>query len=180
MGPVSRSRSLSSGARSRDPLAPLYGTTGVFADSVFKQPKAFPRQVFARVATSHCPLSDRGRRESRAPTAPAAPCAMVVKNAHGFDRYSRDIPAFPAQWSYGLYVLSPVSGLCCHRCRTCHRAGRIDARVAAPGPHDFAVRCERFRLASKARLTPQRPSPPAPTCRDDHDTPLRRHGMGGG
>src|SRR5262245_54586378 len=32
---------------------------------------------------------------------------MVAKNAHGFDRYSRDIPAFPAQWFYGLYVLSP-------------------------------------------------------------------------
>jgi hypothetical protein len=28
-------------------------------------------------------------------------------NAHGFDRYSRDIPAFPARWLYGLYVLSP-------------------------------------------------------------------------
>jgi hypothetical protein len=30
-----------------------------------------------------------------------------VKDAHGFDRYSRDIPAFPAQWFDGLYVLSP-------------------------------------------------------------------------
>jgi hypothetical protein len=24
-------------------------------------------------------------------------------------------PAFPAQWFYGLYVLSPVTGLFCHR-----------------------------------------------------------------
>ena len=32
---------------------------------------------------------------------------MVDENAHGLDRYSRDIPAFPAQWFYGLYVLSP-------------------------------------------------------------------------
>ena len=31
----------------------------------------------------------------------------VDKNAHGFDRYSQDIPAFPTQWLYGLYVLSP-------------------------------------------------------------------------
>ena len=31
----------------------------------------------------------------------------IVKNAHGFDRYSRGNPAFPAQWFYGLYVLSP-------------------------------------------------------------------------
>jgi hypothetical protein len=26
-----------------------------------------------------------------------------------------DHPAFPAQWFYGLYVLSPVTGLFCHR-----------------------------------------------------------------
>src|SRR4051812_25706121 len=31
-------------------------------------------------------------------------------------RYNRDIPAFPAQWLYGLYELSPVSGVDCHRC----------------------------------------------------------------
>ena len=42
------------------------------------------------------------------------------------------------------FVLSPVSGLCCHRCRPRNEAGRIDARVAAPGPHDFAVRYRRF------------------------------------
>src|SRR5262245_36667405 len=36
---------------------------------------------------------------------------MGSKNAHGFDRYSQDIPAFPAQWFGGLYVLSPVSSL---------------------------------------------------------------------
>src|ERR1700752_2762855 len=61
------------------------------------------------------------------------------KNAHGFDRYSRDIPAFPAQWLYGLYVLSPVSGLFCHR-RQRDTSRQLDATVAAPGPHDFAVR----------------------------------------
>ena len=55
----------------------------------------------------------RGRREGRAPAAPVDP----VRGAHGHpvcDRhtgkgyeYSQDIPAFPAQWFYGLYVLSP-------------------------------------------------------------------------
>src|SRR6478672_9315689 len=53
------------------------------------------------------PLFDRGRRESRALTAPAAPCANGRKNAHGLDRYSRDIPAFPAQWLYGLLRALP-------------------------------------------------------------------------
>jgi hypothetical protein len=28
---------------------------------------------------------------------------------------SRNRPAFPAQWFYGLYVISPVTRLCCHR-----------------------------------------------------------------
>jgi len=88
--------------------------------------RVFPRQVFTRVVQSRWPSAIRGRRESRAPTAPASPCAMGSKNAHGFDRYSRDIPAFPAQWFDGLYVLSPVSGLYCHRCRT--RTGRTDRR----------------------------------------------------
>ena len=46
----------------------------------------------------------------------------------------------PREWLYGLYVLSPVSGLYCHRCRR-DTSRQIDARVAAPGPHDFAVRC---------------------------------------
>src|SRR5205085_8989109 len=48
---------------------------------------------------------------------PQATVCNGRKNAHGFDRYSRDIPTFPAQWLYGLYVLSPVSGLFCHRRR---------------------------------------------------------------
>ena len=63
-------------------------------------------------------------------------------------RSSRDIPAFPTQWLYGLYVLSPVSGVCCHRCLR-DTSRKIDATVAAPGPHDFAVRCKRSRPAEE-------------------------------
>jgi hypothetical protein len=37
-----------------------------------------------------------------------------------------------------------VSGVFCHRRRR-DILRRLDATVAAPGPHDFAVRCERFR-----------------------------------
>jgi len=37
-------------------------------------------------------------------------------------------------------VLSPVSGLFCHR-RQRDTSRQLDARVAASGPHDFAVRC---------------------------------------
>ena len=96
-------------------------------------------------AISFAPSSNRGRRESRAPTAPAAPCAMgSEKNAHGFDRYSRDIPAFPAQWLYGLLRALPGERPLLSPLPRQHGPAGIDARVAAPGPHDFAVRRQRF------------------------------------
>src|ERR1043165_971200 len=82
------------------------------------------------------------------------------------------MPAFPAQWVDSLYVLSPVSGVDCHRCRTCHRAGRIDARVAAPGPHDFAVRCGVFACTVCTALTPQASIATRATLRDDRETSL--------
>jgi len=37
------------------------------------------------------------------------------------------------------FVLSPVTGLCCHR-RHADRSAQLDASVGASGPHDFAVR----------------------------------------
>src|SRR5262245_44657509 len=52
-----------------------------------------------------------------------------------------------------------------------HRQGRIDARVAAPGPHDFAVRCERF-VGRRTRLTPQASIATRATFRDDREAPL--------
>src|SRR5205814_4445545 len=145
-------------------------------DLVFKQPKTFPRRDFARVVQIRRPSSNRGRRESRAPTAPAAPCAKTATNAHGFDRYSQDIPAFPAQWFDGLLralpgerpLLSP----------SLHGTyQQLDARVAAPGPHDFAVRRERFVRCK--HLTPQRPSQPAPRSVTIAKRPSRWRGLGG-
>src|SRR3981189_279414 len=64
------------------------------------------------------------------------------------------------------FVLSPVTGLVCHR----HRQNcfpRLDASVGASGPHDFAV--PKSTLSSLA--------PPASTAsctnvRDDRETPL--------
>jgi hypothetical protein len=79
------------------------------------------------------------------PGTPGFPCAMVLTVS---------------------FVLSPVTGLFCHRrlrVTTC----KLDASVGASGPHDFAVRVSAARLAS-----PKRPSHPAPNVRDDRDTPL--------
>jgi len=123
-------------------------------------------------------LSFRGRRESRAPAAPAIHRVRCVakENAHGFDRYSQDIPAFPAQWVDGLYAVAPVSGVDCHRCRP-KQSGRIDATVAAPGPCDFAVR--------SPRLVGERSPDAASVHRNPHRrnvttrfAPSWRHGLG--
>jgi hypothetical protein len=43
----------------------------------------------------------------------------------------------------------------------------LDPSVGGPGPHDFAVRISRARLAQRTR-----PSHPAPNVRDDRETPL--------
>jgi hypothetical protein len=66
------------------------------------------------------------------------------------------------------FVLSPVTGLSCHR-HWRNYLRQLDASVGAPGPHDFAVRgwcCSSIAL----------PRPPHPTAhvRDDHETPLER------
>src|SRR2546421_4744706 len=54
----------------------------------------------------------------------------------------------------------------------------LDASIAAPGPHDFAVRLGVFVRREKSRLTPKRPPHSGPTHRDDRETPLVWAGMG--
>jgi hypothetical protein len=88
--------------------------------------------------------ASRGRRESRALDAPAVPCAksaqkstrvkLQVQPRHpGFPRAMvlRLIRTLPGEAAF----LAPVAG---------GNSRPRSARVAAPGPHDFAVRCRRF------------------------------------
>jgi hypothetical protein len=42
------------------------------------------------------------------------------------------------------FVLSPVTGLSCHR-RLAENSAKLDASVGASGPHDFAVRISIIR-----------------------------------
>jgi hypothetical protein len=85
-------------------------------------------------------------------------------------RYEPEQPAFPAQWCYGLYVLSPVRPGFVVTVASRHLAKRSTC-IGAPGPHDFAVRRITSRLAQK-RSAPQRPSHPTSNVRDDRETPL--------
>jgi hypothetical protein len=71
---------------------------------------------------------------------PSHPWSACSKKKHAAEPQVRaEQPAFPAQWCYGLYVLSPVTRLRCHRRRSII-AEQLDASLGAPGPHDFAVR----------------------------------------
>src|SRR5436190_21379474 len=99
-------------------------------------------------------------------------------NAHGFVRYSRDIPAFPAQWLYGLYVLSPVSGVFV-TVATPAQAG-MDRRHGRGARTTRLRRTLRtFRPAGKPALTPQRPSQPAPRFVTTAKRPSGRRGLSG-
>ena len=63
------------------------------------------------------------------------------------------------------FVLSPVTGLFCHRrLRKCFR--QLDTSVGVSGPHDFAVR---FSAVRQERIRVHRIPP---RVRDDRDTPL--------
>jgi hypothetical protein len=66
------------------------------------------------------------------------------------------------------FVLSPVTGLFCHR-RFADCSTKLDASVGASGPHDFAVRISTLRPRA-----PMRPSHPVPNVRDDREAPLLR------
>ena len=68
----------------------------------------------ARVLHQPCPSKDRGRRESRVPTAPAArvQCSKHTVVTTGTPEH----PAFPAQMVLTVsFVLSPATNSFCHR-----------------------------------------------------------------
>src|SRR5437868_15095264 len=116
------------------------------------------------VRPSFCELfaqENRGRRESRVPAAPAVSRAKLSE-AH--ERSHREVhriqPGLPcAMVLTASFVLSPVTGLFCHRrladpwCISTRLGGcisaKLDASVGASGPHDFREK----RLSSARRLT---------------------------
>ncbi len=124
-----------------------------------------------------------GRRESRAPAAPVTHRVRGVAkwSAHGFDRYSQGHPGFPRAMALRLMSRSPRGTASFAPVAGGETLRRRSARVAAPGPHDFAVRRARARPVIRDHLTQSlRPSQPAPTSRDDRAaSPFRGRGMAG-
>jgi hypothetical protein len=69
-----------------------------------------------------------------------APMVRVQqKSTRQNHRFSRNHPAFPAQWFYGLYVISPVTPGFVVTVALRHLA-KQGTCIGAPGPHAFAVR----------------------------------------
>jgi hypothetical protein len=65
-------------------------------------------------------------------------CQKHAHLAHTSIQVSGSSPTSPAQWLYGLLRALPVSGL--FATVACGSLHELSASIAAPGPHDFAVR----------------------------------------
>ena len=147
---------------SSQPLVAMTETS----DSNFKQRGGVPScsrgAMRPRFASTSPSFANRGRRESRVPTAPAV---VRTKSARVDHRFNRIIPAFPAQMVYGLLrallgdraCLPPSpSGLMIRLepgWAGCISA-RLDASIGAPGPHDFAVRARPRQRSCRASCRP--------------------------
>ena len=98
---------------------------------------------------------------------PRAQPRVRMKEAHelvttGTPKH-HDIPCATVLTAYSVL---PGDRLFCHRRRR-NYFRQLDSSVAAPGPHDFAVR-NQHRTSDDAL----RPSHPAPDTRDDREAPL--------
>jgi len=77
--------------------------------------------------------------------APAALCANEKSTQAKSPQVRRTIRHSLRDGFTVCFVLSPVTGLFCHR-RLADSSAKLDASVGAPGPHDFAVRFGIIRL----------------------------------
>jgi hypothetical protein len=114
----------------------------------WKHTRSFSRRVSPELLQIHCPSANRGRRESRVPTAPAVSCA---KSAHCRLHTSIQVqpkhPDFPRATALRLTSCSPRwSGLVVTVIPEKLASQELDASIAASGPHDFAVRSGTIRL----------------------------------
>src|SRR5579863_1882386 len=146
------SRSLSSGARSRDPLArnnirvrtrvPATQT----APELIDQTRAFSKSEGA---------GNAGRSDS----ARSLVCE-IKKHTSVVTTVTPESPGIPRAMVLTAYIaLSPGTGLSCprHRRDAKHRR-QLDASVGASGPHGFAVRRKRRSSRNIAASTASRPA----------------------
>jgi len=90
------------------------GTTErVRSVSIFKQRRgcesAFSRRHSPEFCITITLLKERGRREGRVLAAPMVTALNGLRKCALTDRFSRNTPAFPAQWFTAYIALSPVN-----------------------------------------------------------------------
>src|ERR1700730_19205692 len=104
------------------------------------------------------PVQSEGAGNAGRPMRPIAACAMVVVERTRVSQVTSESPGTPRAMVLTVYnVLSPATGLSCHR-RLARLIARLDASVGASGPHAFSVRLNRFRQG-------RHPRPPLPAPR---------------
>ena len=80
----------------------------------FKRTFTTPRRDAPESLMNLSPLGGRG--ECRVPAAPAASCALCIGRKHTSNNEYTGTPGIPARNGFTAYVvLSPVTGLFCHR-----------------------------------------------------------------
>jgi hypothetical protein len=97
--------------------------------------------------------------------APAVSCAKSAqKNAHEHTGSAEAIRHSLRNGFTAYIVLSPATGLSCHRHRR-DTSRQLDASVGASGPHVFAVRITRRSSSSASASTASRPAAVTIACR---------------
>ena len=86
-------------------------------------------------------------------------CDIKTKHTSIVTTVTPETPGIPRAMVLTVsFVLSPVTGLFCHRRRRKVVFRKLDTSVGAPGPHDFAVRLTR-RSSLKRHQRPPHPVP---------------------
>ena len=99
-----------------------------------------------RFCKSPSPYNQRAQGKPGARCTRGLVCGIARVKTHTSIQVQRRHPTFPAQWSSGLYVLSPVTGLSCHH----HPEKRVSQELDT---QRRGARTTRFR-----RTRPTRPS----------------------
>jgi hypothetical protein len=127
---------------------------------------SFSRHTAPEVCNCVRPKGKEGAGNAGCPMHPwSAQNAVVSHRFTGLNRHSLH-NGFTAS-----FVLSPATGLSCHR-RLASNPARLDASVGASGPHDFAVRNECRSSRAKGARNIIAATASHPTQNDGHDTPL--------
>ena len=101
-------------------------------------------------------LKIRGRRECRAPDAPAVLRAKMRVARTQVVTVTPETPGIPRAMVYGLFRALPGDRALLPPSFRRNNPAHLNASVGAPGPHDFAVRFKRARLTAPSASTATR------------------------